>query len=179
MDQPLTIQRAAVVRRVDALFRAMSSDFLLREQFVTDPAQILSEYVYSRKLPPDDTAPINHLIYSVMANRGLVNWLRDRAFQPRSQMQSGRGFLADFSRAVVRHGNHNVVQALVRNPGVGAAAMAFDGGLLSEILRTVLGFEDGTDRSPGGEGTKQSGTHVTEHSTGRGRRQRLGRTCGE
>jgi hypothetical protein len=168
MDQPLTLQRAAVVRRVDALFRAMSSDFLLREQFVTDPTQILSEYVYSRKLPPDDAAPINHLIYSVMANGGLVNWLRDRAFQLRSQMQSGRGFFSDFSRAVVRHGNHNVVLALVRNPGAGAAAMAFDGALLSEILRTVLGFEDGTDRSPGGEGTKQSGTHVTEHSTGGG-----------
>ena len=34
---------------------AMSSDFLLREQFVTDPAQILSEYVYSKKLPSLET----------------------------------------------------------------------------------------------------------------------------
>jgi hypothetical protein len=165
-NEPLTIQRAAIVRRVDALFRAMSSDFLLREQFVTDPAQILSEYAYSKKLPSLEAAPINQLIYSVMANRGLVNWLRDRAFQPRSQMLSGGGFLSEFSRAVVQHGNHNVVLALIRNPG--AAAMAFDGALLSEILRTVLGFDDGTDRSPGGGGTQQSGTHVTEHSTGGG-----------
>ena len=165
-NAPLTIQRAAIVRRVDALFRAMSSDFLLREQFVTDPAQILSEYVYSKKLPSLEAAPINQLIYSVIANRGLVNWLRDRAFQPRSQMQSGGGFLSEFSRAVVQHRNHNVVLALIRNPG--AAAVAFDSALLSEILRTVLGFEDGTDRSPGGGGTQQSGTHVTEHSTGGG-----------
>src|SRR5260370_20495936 len=86
--EPLTLHRAAIVRRVDALFRAMSSDFLLREQFITDPAQILSEYVYAKKLPPDETAPINHLIYSVMSSRSLLHWLRDRAFQPRSQMQS-------------------------------------------------------------------------------------------
>jgi hypothetical protein len=165
--EPLTIQRAAIVRRVDALFRAMSSDFLLREQFVTDPALILSEYVYSKKLPPDEAEPINHLIYSVMSSRSLVQWLRDRAFQPRSQMRSG-GFLSDLSRAVVLHGNHNVVYALIRNSGAGAKAMEFDGALLSEILRTVLGFEDGTEHSPGGGGTQQSGTHVTEHSTGGG-----------
>jgi len=44
--KPSPIARAAVLRRFDALFRAMSQDFLLREQFVTDPAQIASEYVY-------------------------------------------------------------------------------------------------------------------------------------
>ena len=166
-NEPLTIQRAAIVRRVDALFRAMSSDFLLREQFVTDPAQILSEYVYSRKLPPDETAPINHLIYSVMSNRGLVNWLRDRAFQPRSQMQSGARIPL---RLQSRRGPARQPQrgAGARSKSRARAAMAFDGALLSEILRTVLGFEDGTDRSPGGGGTKQSGTHVTEHSTGGG-----------
>ena len=64
-------------------------------------------------------------------------------------------------------------------PASAPRLMAFDGALLSEILRTVLGFEDGTDRSPGGEGTKQSGTHITEHSTGVDGAQRLGRTCGE
>ena len=164
----LTLERAAVVRRVDALFRAMSSDFLLREQFVTDPAQILSEYVYARKLPPDEAAPVNHLIYSIMSSRSLLHWLRDRAFQPRSQAQSDRGFLPEFSRAVVQHGNHNIVYALIRNSAASAKAIAFDGALLSAILRTVLGFEDGTERSTGTGGTQQSGTHVTEHSTGGG-----------
>jgi hypothetical protein len=166
--EPLTLQRAAIVRRVDALFRAMSSDFLLREQFVTDPAQILSEYVYAKKLPPDETAPINHLIYAVVSSRSLLHWLRDRAFQPRSQMQSDGGFLPEFSRAVVQHGNHNIVYALIRNSAASAKTMAFDGALLSEIFRTVLGFEDGTEHSPGGGGTQQSGTHTTEHSTGGG-----------
>jgi hypothetical protein len=167
MDQRLTLQRAAVVRRVDALFRAMSSDFLLREQFVTDPAQILSEYVYSKKLSPEETAPVNHLIYSVMANRGLLRWLRDRSFQPRGREQSSGVFVAEFTRAAVRHGDHNVVEALIRNSSVAARPIAFDGALLSEIVRTTLGFEDGTEHSPGGGGTQQSGTHTTEQSTGR------------
>jgi hypothetical protein len=172
MDQRLTLQRAAVVRRVDALFRAMSSDFLLREQFVTDPAQILSEYVYSKKLSPEETAPVNHLIYSVMANRGLLRWLRDRSFQPRGREQSSGVFVAEFTRAAVRHGDHNVVEALIRNSSVAARPIAFDGALLSEIVRTTLGFEDGTEHSPGGGGTQQSGTHTTEQSTGRAEARR-------
>ena len=167
MDQRLTLQRAAVVRRVDALFRAMSSDFLLREQFVTDPAQILSEYVYSKKLSPEETAPVNHLIYSVMANRGLLRWLRDWSFQHHGREQSSGVFVAEFTRAAVRHGDHNVVDALIRNSSVAARPIAFDGALLSEILRTTLGFQDGTEHSPGGGGTQQSGTHTTEQSTGR------------
>ncbi len=165
MDQRLTLQRAAVVRRVDALFRAMSSDFLLREQFVTDPAQILSEYVYSKKLSPEETAPVNRLIYSVMANPDLMRWLRERSFRARGR--EGGGFVAEFTRAAVRHGDHNVVDALIQNSSVAAKPIAFDGALLSEIVRTTLGFADGTEHSPGGGGTQQSGTHTTEMSTGR------------
>jgi hypothetical protein len=166
--KPLTLQRASIVRRVDALFRAMSSDYLLREQFVTDPSQILCEYVYGKKLPPDEAAPINHLVYSIMASRNLLHWFRERAFRSRSQIRSDGGFLSEFSRAVVQHGDHNVVQALIRSSATSAKVVAFDGALLSEVFRTVLGFEDGTEISPGGGGTQQSGTHTTEHSTGGG-----------
>ena len=150
----------------------MSSDFLLREQFVTDPAQILSEYVYSKKLSPEETAPVNQLIYSVMANRDLLRWLRDRSFHPRGREQSGGGFVAEFTRAAVRHGDHNVVDAVIRNSSAAARPIAFDGALLSEILRTTLGFQDGTEHSPGGGGTQQSGTHTTEQSTGRAEARR-------
>jgi len=166
--EPLTMHRAAIVRRVDALFRAMSSDFLLREQFITDPAQILSEYVYATKMPPDEASLTNHLIYSIMSSRGLLNWFRDRAFQPHNQMQSDGSFVAEFSHAVVQHGNHNLVHSLIRHSAVSAKVMAFDGLQLSEIIRTVLSSESGTEQSPGGGGTQQSGTHTTEHSTGGG-----------
>ncbi len=166
--ETLTVQRAAIVRRVDALFRAMSSDFLLREQFITDPAQILSEYVYAKKLPPEEASLTNHLIYSIMSNRDLLHWFRDRAFEPRTQVQSGANFVSEFSRAVVQHGSHNIVHALIRNSAMSAKVMAFDGEMLSELIRTTLGLEDGTEHSPGGGGTQQSGTHTTEHSTGGG-----------
>ena len=78
-----------VVRRFDALFRAMSTDFLLREQFVTDPAQVVSEFVYRTQLEPGVAATINRLVYSVAANAGLLTWIR-RTASTRSRTSIGR-----------------------------------------------------------------------------------------
>jgi len=49
---PSPLAEAAIARRYEALFKALTNDFLLREQFVTDPTQIFFEYVHSRKPSP-------------------------------------------------------------------------------------------------------------------------------
>ena len=60
-------------RRVDALFRALASDYLFREQFVTDPAQILTEYVHGERLEPDQAAAANQLVFAMVSNPGLLD----------------------------------------------------------------------------------------------------------
>src|SRR4051794_3556440 len=92
-ESAITLRRATTVRRVDALFRAMSSDYLLREQFVTGPSQILAEYLHGKKLTTDEAAPLNHLIYLVMSNGELLRWFRDRAFHPAARTQAQDDFL--------------------------------------------------------------------------------------
>lgn len=39
------MSRAATVRRIETLFQAMETDLLLREQFITGPSQVLTEYL--------------------------------------------------------------------------------------------------------------------------------------
>ena len=63
--RPMVLRAAAVSHRVDALFKAMSQDYLLREQFVTDPAQVLSDYVDRGQLPEQRASVSNQLAYSV------------------------------------------------------------------------------------------------------------------
>ncbi len=163
----LTLSSAATVRRVDALFNAMSADYLLREQFVTDPAQIVSEYVLGRKLPAEETLSLNHLIYLVMSNEGLVSWFLDRALRyDRGGQQAD--FLDAFSGAVLEHGDATLLATLLRSAAANGQIVKLDDRLISEALRTLLTVADGTEHSPGGTGTQQSGTHVTEHSTGGG-----------
>ena len=48
------MSRAATVRRIDALFQAMETDFLLREQFITGPSQILMDYLAIPSVPQED-----------------------------------------------------------------------------------------------------------------------------
>ncbi|MFF8380222.1 hypothetical protein ACF07V_29285 [Streptomyces sp. NPDC015661] len=161
---------AAAARRVDALFTAMASDFLLREQFITDPAQILAEYVRGERLEPGRAEDTNRLVYAVMSNPGLVRWIRDVARRPRHDRADSADVLADFGRAVVDNGASHVVTALVAG-----GAGVLDGPLVdviadSGIFGTRASTEvSGTHMSTGGSGTdpltESSGTHVSMSAT--------------
>ena len=175
--EPLILRRAAVARRFDALFKAMSTDFLLREQFITDPAQIASEYVYGANLPPQKASVSNQLLYSVMSNQKLIGWLRDYAVKRSGNPPSRNEFASDFGRAVVDHGGHHVVLALIRNSVEKESFVGFHEGLLAIIFGIFadVDFLAGTEMSTGTFATEQSGTHMstgglvgsgTEMSTG-------------
>jgi hypothetical protein len=110
-----TLERAATARRVDALFRAMSGDFLLREQFVTDPVQVLWEYVHGSPLPTEQAAYANQLIYGAFANPQFRQWLWSYAVHARGAAQPIRAFRANLARAAVGTGAHHLVQALIRS----------------------------------------------------------------
>ena len=168
--EPLIQRRAAMARRVDALFRAMSTDYLLREQFVTDPTQIMSEYVNSARMPPQTASVGNQLLYAVMSNRGLLGWLRDYSIKHHGQPPSRHRFIRDFGRAVVEHGGHHVVLALVRSSVEQEGVFVFDEAFLPVIFGIFAQgvgrvFAAGTEMSTGTDfGTMRSGT---EMSTGR------------
>jgi len=177
--KPSPIARAAVLRRFDALFRAMSQDFLLREQFVTDPAQIASEYVYGARLAPRRAVVINQLLYAIAANPHLAQWLHDYAIRHRFELPRRDRLVRDFSHAVARHGGHDVVVSLIRasvenesainfeSPATEAAFLMFGCGTVRAGTRTpfpavtVPGTYPSTDPL-----TEQSGTHVSTTGTG-------------
>ena len=164
------ISAVATGRRVDALFRSMSTDYLLREQFVTDPAQVLSEYVNGTRISPDRASVGNQLLYSVMASPGLLRWLTGYADRSRRSVPSRNQFAADFGRAVVEHGNHHVVVALLRSSIERHDVFAPDEPLLQIMLHGLWQGDDdpgtgggegtgpGTDPGTGGGGGTDPGT---------------------
>jgi hypothetical protein len=176
---PQGMRRAAVARRFDALFKAMSTDILLREQFITDPAQILSEYVHGTSLPPQKASVTNQLVYSVLSNPKLLSWLRDYSIKHKGDPPSSQKFMGDFGRAAVESGGHHVVLALIRGAAEKESVFGFDEDLVPIIFdifnRGGIG-SSGTEMSTGTSfGTEQSGTHMstggimvsgTEMSTG-------------
>jgi hypothetical protein len=100
-------------RRSRALLQALSTDFLLREQFVTDPAGILSEYVGGQSKTPDATNAANQLLYAVVSNPQLLHWLRDRVAGSGRNL-SNAALASSLASAVGRSGDEAAVAALIR-----------------------------------------------------------------
>jgi hypothetical protein len=67
--EPLILRRAGTATRINALFKRMATDVELRERFIKDPAQVLTEYVESKPLPPQQASVTNQLLYSVLSNQ--------------------------------------------------------------------------------------------------------------
>jgi hypothetical protein len=167
-------KQLALQRRLDALFRALASDFLLREQFITDPAQIASEYINGKRIAPDKAAAMNYLIYSCLANNYLISWLRDYAMRSDGKAPiTQQGFVRDFSAAVVEQRAPHVVSALAHFALHDTARIQLDDDWLQVIFGRWHHFgEDGTDDTTDStdatdstDSTDSTGTDATD-STG-------------
>jgi hypothetical protein len=164
--EPLILRRAGITRRVEALFRAMSTDFLLREQFVTDPAQVLHKYVEGVELPPQKASVTNQLLYSVLSNRKLLDWLKAYALEHRGRRPTRQKLMIDFGRAVVDHGGNHVVLSLIRS-SIGQEGMLAFGPLQAFFITSspliMSGFIVPTDQQQGQDQNSDAGL---PHTTG-------------
>jgi hypothetical protein len=151
-------------RRAKALFQALSGDFLLREQFVTDPAGILTEYVHGKALEPESATAANQLLYAVVSNPEMFTWLRQQAGRGGGGGSSSRAMAADFAGAVQRHGDRAIVASLIRcgtgEPGTTAAAL--------DLLKAVASVIGGPIRRLPGDGTEFTPGTGTEFTPGPG-----------
>lgn len=168
-------KQLALRRRLDALFRALASDFLLREQFITDPAQIASEYISGKRIAPEESAAMNYLIYACLANNYLISWFRDYSMRSDGKAITQQSFVRDFSVAVTEQRAHHVVSALAHFALHDSARITLNEDWLQVIFGTwQVQDEDGTDDATdntdigGTESTGSTGTDDATDSTGTG-----------
>jgi hypothetical protein len=156
--------RLALQRRLDALFRALASDFLLREQFVTDPSQVTAEYVMGKRIAPENAAALNHLIYSTLSSQRMIQWCRRYAIaQTRADKINHRQFIRDFSHAAAHSGASQVVEGLA-TLALSPSAIRLEDAWLQVIFGPWLRGEDGTGDT-GTDVTDTTGTDVTGTDT--------------
>jgi hypothetical protein len=145
--------------RTEALFRALSSDYLLREQFVSDPARILADYVMDERVSEDLAETANQLLYAVVSSPRLAYWLTSYALELKSTVPTLQAFAKNLARAVSTGGDDLAVLALIH-----AATRERDHfSLQADLLRAVAvavgisrgGASSGTEFTPGpGPGTE-------------------------
>jgi hypothetical protein len=162
---PISTTEGKVARRTGALFKALATDFLLREQFVTDPSQVLGEFVLGERPSAEAGDAANQLVYAVMSNPRLRNWLGAYARHKKGTAPLRDEFAQGFAKAVARFGDDATVLSLIR----GASADDNHFALQADLLRSIVGLigaggrvSSGTEMSPGATGgTEQSGTHMS------------------
>jgi hypothetical protein len=156
--------------RTRALFKAMSGDYLLREQFATDPMRVFCDYAFA-DLPLDaEVQAANQLIFAAVSSPSLRRWMGAFARQHGGKPSGRHRFAVEFASAIAVSRDPLVVLGLVR-------AAAGDRELFrrqADFFRGVLvamGSGDiagGTEMSPGG-GTEMSPGGGTEMSPGAAR----------
>ena len=160
-------------RRVEALFKALASDYLLREQFVTDPSQILTEYVRGKRLDSTAAAAANHLVYAVVSNPGLYRWLSSYARTSGDEVSQDQ-FLRDFARALAREGDEQTQLAVLRAASEPKNLFSVQARVLRGLISVLRGSRPGSVfggtemSSPGTEmspGQFRTGTEMSSPGT--------------
>jgi hypothetical protein len=157
-----------VAHRTEALFRAISTDTLLREQFVTDPAQIMSDYLFTERPSEEAIDASNQLIYAVMSSQRLRNWAIGYGAKLNGATPSRDAFALEFAHAIAHSGDELAAVAVIRGAADKSDHFILQADLLRAIV-TVLGGRlgvSGREMSPG-HGTEMSPGVGTEMSPGR------------
>jgi hypothetical protein len=145
-------------RRSNALLRALSTDFLLREQFVTDPTGMLSEYVGRTAVSAEARDAANQLVFAVLSNPRVLESLRQRAA---TAGNPGRAALADvLAKAVGDDGDPVVAASLIRAGATKQAPV----GLALDLLGAMVVAGQGAAALAGAAPRPVTGTESTPGS---------------
>jgi len=153
------VKDARFAHRTEALFRALSSDYLLREQFISDPARILADYVTDERITEDVADTANQLLYAVISSPRLASWLTSYSRQLKNTVPTRQAFAMSLAQALSTSGDELAVLALIH----AASGERDHFSLQADMLRAVavaLGMfqgqgSSGTEATPGpGPGTE-------------------------
>lgn len=126
----------------------MSTDFLLREQFLTSPAQVVADFVTNSTLAEDQAESLNEIIYSIASSSSLMTWLRVYAIQNKATQPSLDQVLEDFGNAVVNQKSHSVVRSLIVSIARGTPLISFEA--MGSAVRAILHIFGPIADQPGG-----------------------------
>jgi hypothetical protein len=162
-----TVADAKAAWRTHAMFKAMSSDYLLREQFATDPMQIFCDYVLTDRASKFEADSANQLIFSVFSSPPLRRWMGAYSRRLGGKSPSRHSFVSQFAGAIAESRDSLVALALMRDAAAGQNLFEFQTDFFRAVLTSMgRGFTaSGTEMSPGTATDMSPGT-ATDMSPG-------------
>jgi hypothetical protein len=146
--------------------RALSTDFLLREQFITDPAGMLSEYVGRKTISTEARDAANQLVFAVVSNPRVLDGLRQRVTTLGSAGPVQVALANALAKAVGEHPDPAIAASLIRAGAIKQAPIGPALDLLGAITVAGRTAGQGNGHRPGTESTMGVAVTGTESTMG-------------
>jgi hypothetical protein len=114
-QESLILRHAEITNKVDALFKSMAADPQRQKEFIENPAKVMALEVEGMQLPTQQVSVTNALLFSVLSNQALMDWLGRYSLEHRRDPPTRDVFLRDFGDAVVEHGGAHFILSTLRN----------------------------------------------------------------
>lgn len=117
---PLLVLKEGDLRgNMISLFGDLQSDEQLREAFIQNPTMLITTRVVSKQLPPQKESESNRLLFSLLANERVLEWLDNYNQSSVAKPIDKKQFAQDFAKAVVELDDGNITLSLIRNAALG------------------------------------------------------------
>lgn len=115
----LEIKPKEMRKRLIALFDKIDKDEKIRESFIRNPSQYISNDVMNQNLPPQQLSEANRLLFSLMSNDTMLEWLKTYQSQEVGAKFNKKQFLQDFAKKIAALGDENIIASIVSNASLG------------------------------------------------------------
>ena len=117
-DQKLVLPLKQLRARTSALFDSLSEDEKARDKFIKNPAEAISQ-MWGVKLPKQQLTDANRLLFCILANDKIRKWLESYDGAPSGKKVTDEQFSRDFSDAIAKYGDADLVHAALRQSSHG------------------------------------------------------------
>lgn len=139
-NDELILKTEGLAKRGAALFKEVNSDEALRQEFLQNPAKVISERVTKTPLPDGQASASNRFLFALLANDDFRAWMKvfNRRILRDAVDRNTR--VREFAEAVIRFGDENVLASLAELaagghgiPGITDVAVQFVTGFATPV----------------------------------------------
>lgn len=111
--EPLVLKKGDLRKNTAALFEKLESDEKLRDRFIQNPVQMLSERVFKQKVPRQTVSESNRFLFSILANERFLDWLAKWKAENRDRKLEKNEFNRAIAGALIEFGDENLGASVV------------------------------------------------------------------
>lgn len=110
---------------LEKFFEEIDADKNLQELFIQNPSGIISEKVMQNKMPPQQLSEANRLLFSLISNDKMMEWLNKYSEIHKAEKIDNKKFAADFAKAIAEVDDTNIIVSIVNNAALGFGLPGF------------------------------------------------------